>query len=99
MMKKLKYIKKNLHKYYNEFKEADALERNKQEEERFNKREEMRVEFQKYLDKRQKDYETDLQIRKKLQGFDDEEDSQDVYYKEEWTEEIQEKKEVIIENS
>jgi len=90
---KQKEIKKNLHKYFKMFKEEDRIERIKVEEERYNKREEMRKEFEHYMLAKQKEYEAESEIRRQILG--DEEDDDDFYYQEEWVEEIEDRKEVI----
>lgn len=94
---KLKYIKKNLNKYFKEFSAADQLEKSKAEEERFSKREEMRTEFEKYLQQRQKDYDSEAVQRKALRGGEDSDNEDDYYYEEKWVEELEDRKEVIVE--
>jgi len=96
---KLKYIKKNISKYFKDFREADNVERLKLEEERFNKREEMRAEFSNYLLQRQNDYENEREDRRKLREGEESDNEEDYYYREEWVEDVEERKEEIINDS
>jgi len=94
---KLKDIKKNIRKYFKTFREADAAEKDKEEEERFKKREKMRVEFEQFVHQKQKEYEQERPSRKQLRGGEDSDNEEDYYYKEEWVEEIEDRQEVVIE--
>eukprot|EP01114_Cavostelium_apophysatum_P022468 TRINITY_DN813_c0_g1_i1.p1 TRINITY_DN813_c0_g1~~TRINITY_DN813_c0_g1_i1.p1 ORF type:complete len:699 (-),score=236.33 TRINITY_DN813_c0_g1_i1:74-2059(-) len=93
---KLQYIKKNIHKYFKEFKDADNLEKQKAEEERFRKKEDMRAEFENFMQQKKKEYEADRAIRRNLRGGEDSDDEDDYYYKEEWVEEVEDRQEILV---
>jgi len=94
---KVQYIKKNISKYFKQFKEDDDAEALKREEERFHKREEMHKQFQDYLQSRYADYEREREERRRIRGEDS--DGEEEYdEKEDWVEEIEDRKEIIVDS-
>lgn len=65
-------------------------------QERFKKREGLRIEFQNYLDQKQREYEEESEIRRKLRGGEDSDDEDDYEYRDELVEEIEERKETVL---
>jgi len=93
---KQKFIKKNLKKYEKEYIRLENAARDKEEEERFQKREALRIEFESYLAQKHKSYEEERELRRKLRGGEASDDESNYEYRDEWVEEVEERKETIV---
>jgi len=93
---RIEYVKKNIKEYAKQLKAEDKkkleIERAKKRE----KREAMRREFEAILSRKEKEYQSHSDDRKELRLGEESDDEEDYETREQWVEEIEEIKEIII---
>ncbi len=95
---KLDDIKNNISRTEKINKEKDKEKRKQQMEEFRRKRQLMRKEFEEYLHQKEDEYNREKDLRMKLLNGPEDEDEEDVEYREEWIEEIEDLIEIPVEN-
>ncbi len=95
---KLDDIKNNISRTEKINKEKDKEKRKQQMEEFRRKRQLMRKEFEEYLHQKEDEYNREKDLRMKLLNGPEDEDEEDVEYREEWIEEIEDLIEIPVED-
>jgi len=92
------YIKKNINQYAQAFKKYDAEILAKQEAALQAQREVLRKNFEQYLQVKEKQYQQQADARRELRGGEESENEDDFQYREEWVEDVEEYKEIVLED-